>query len=495
MFNPKSNCLLFYFILFYLSNITGQGWLNIYQTLPNNYGIQVEEKTNIGYTITNEFPPQILNVDTEGELIQSISHPIASAIPTQDGNYLQSFSFNGEVILRKISVAGDTLWEKTYNDDEDIILKKIVETYDGNFWMLTNIKYSINNNFGILLWHLTEDGSIIEKKYEFYNTPYKHYPIFDAFVLSDNSLAYTFFDATNYWKRGCNIRVLNPDGSFKWQKEFGPGIYESVTSVVKTRETDQGGLIFFEVLRSLTIHPAPQVTTFYSYDNNGNKLFSKSMGNCCGHFQPAGEIAQACIPSNDTGILLISNFYDVSVGMDSLKFKKLNNNGGLIWERTMPKLFTANYGIQNSLGEYIITGEHRYSNNNYTKTMLAKLDSLGVLQWGSISGKIFIDENQNCQYDPTEIGLANSLLSHIGSNGLFSSTSNDTGHFTANTSFGDFITTTQLPSPYLSFCQDSITSMTSDTEPNDTIEIPLKSIEECPLVKIGHGAYKSSTMC
>lgn len=105
-----------------------------------------------------------------------------------------------------------------------------------------------------------------------------------------------------------------------------------------------------------------------------------------------------------------------------------------------------------------------------------------------ISGKIVLDDNNNCTYDSTDLDFIKahvivekgnfSVITHLDSNGCYS-VAVDTGTYTVRT---------ELIHPYWSVCTNNISSNLSTYSSHDTVNFVVEEEVSCPLIYVNIAA-------
>ncbi len=123
-----------------------------------------------------------------------------------------------------------------------------------------------------------------------------------------------------------------------------------------------------------------------------------------------------------------------------------------------------------------------YKNDN---TMIAT-PNCNLFQQASITGRIYRDENNNCQYDAGEVYLENIIIKNNTDLANFYDKTDTSGYYWLNLLGGENDIEVIPPNPLFQACQPSYTfDINGDTA--IVLDIPLQPIISCPLMEVNIG--------
>lgn len=492
----KSTLFLILMTFISITNLDAQGWVKIYDDLPDGQGEMVEEIPN-GYRIKGQLITEEsfeLLTDLDGDVAQFNivpDLPISNSIQLSDGNILEFSTIENpdpdmfsDVVLTKKMPDGTVIWTQTYPEERPQTPRTVIEMPSGELMVLglhhlpgTGLNFSAN----LFVRKTDATGNTISNELLLTNVESYHLSISEIFVLEDKTpLVYYEFPAFfNGVHNKCGLIKLDADGNEVWKHNFG----EELNSTA-------GNTLF-----DIRLHEDGAVSSLldFSYDtggssghgyelkkwaNDGTEAYSLQSG-----FTGQGTSATPNIqlPYADGNILLVRRYYSSFAQVNQLELKKYDGQGELIWENAFP--FTGNIynGFINESQQIFLTGKSDYW---HSPIVLIAADSLGNAYAGNVTGQIFIDENNNCEMDSVEIPYLNNDVNLTFDN-EFSITNLDTaGMFDINAF--EQISTLYLNqlSPYFQACQDSFLIELIDGVSTIDLSIGIQAIVDCPLLKI-----------
>lgn len=120
-----------------------------------------------------------------------------------------------------------------------------------------------------------------------------------------------------------------------------------------------------------------------------------------------------------------------------------------------------------------------------SRVELIKLSENGLLYSNIIKGNVYRDTNTNCAYDTSEIGF-NQLLVQVDGDDQFVTFTNQFGDYAIDVDSGSYTITPKLPNPLFEHCLP-VPSFTVDQNDSVSINLPVKSIADCPYMTIWKG--------
>ena len=164
---------------------------------------------------------------------------------------------------------------------------------------------------------------------------------------------------------------------------------------------------------------------------------------------------------------------------------KLNSVGEVEWFQTFgvngDNLVRLNDVAQSPDGSYIATGEIDQLNVHHA--FMVHLDENGVLYDNIISGKVYDDANENCDYDPSESDAPGWVIKIEGTDfDRFALTDSD-GNYSAEVPPSTF-NVRVVSHPYYSICPGSSQVIFSNSGETATVDFGLQDTVLCPLLEV-----------
>lgn len=285
----------------------------------------------------------------------------------------------------KLDSNGNIEWQRTIGGDANDGLRTLIQTSDGgyivgglsqsgisgeksesargifpsyDYWLLKL------DNQGNIEWQKTYGGDDYDDLIAVRQTSDSGY------ILGGNSISNAGYEKTedsrgneDYW-----ILRLNPKGEILWQRTFGGNDLDNISDIVQNNEGDfyVGGFSFSSISGDKTaINNGVADFWLLKLDANGNQIWQKTIGG------DQGDFLYSLYVNNDNTIIASGISYsgisgdktDISRGSSDMWFLKLNENGDMLWQKTIGG--SDGDGIKcvkkSSENEYLIGGNSRSS--------------------------------------------------------------------------------------------------------------------------------------
>lgn len=344
---------------------------------------------------------------TQGETAHSTQQ-------TSDGGYIMagvSSSNDGDIIgnhgegdgwVVKMDGNGNIEWQKALGGSNNDVIQSIRQTTDGGYIAAGSSKSTdgdttINHgnfdfwvvkldNSGNIQWQKSLGGSGIDEAQSIQQTAEGGYIVAGISSSNDGDVSGNQGDQ-DYW-----VVKLDNIGNIQWQKSLGGSDSDQALSV---QQTFDGGYI----IAGNTISTDGHITVSYGnydywvvkLDSFGNIQWQKTLGNIGDNM---GYSAQQTF---DGGYIVVGTSYDpsnIENGLPDYWVVKLNNNGGIQWDKYLGGGAHDNAITirQTPEWDYIVGGWTASNNGQVTGNhgdldyWIAKLDSNGNLKWGKTLG-------------------------------------------------------------------------------------------------------------
>lgn len=250
----------------------------------SSFGV-IEWEKSLGYLGTDQ-ANSVIQTSDNGYLVTGVLDVSASE---GEGNSRLNRHAGGDYWVTKISQNGTTLWTKYFGGTLSETPNDLIETLDNGFLLIgtsDSEDVDIQNNigtydfwvvkidaFGTLVWEKSFGGSEIDEAYSITNTNDGNYVIVGNTRSNDNDVAINKGDA-DLW-----LIKITPEGNLIWEKTFGGLSFEVGRSVVKTQ--DNGFLISGSsrsVQGDLTSNNGQNDAWVLKLNENGSLVWQKTIG-------------------------------------------------------------------------------------------------------------------------------------------------------------------------------------------------------------------------
>ncbi len=441
-------------------------------------------KTFPGSTTLGHLKLFVLKLDANGivewefedpQSLGSFVNPL-QVLQTSDGNFLISYLYgnappNNTVIVKKISSSGSTIWEKDYSNTEYSYFNDLIELSDGGYVLMGDFEDGFISG-GISVVRLNEDGSDVWTKEIIANNGDS--PIFGGHLIQDSAgdLLITGYEGFSNVEQDAFLMKIDIDGDEIWKKvynrpqvEFGLQVANIGTEYVIAGLVNPDGF--------------SNNMTLLKVDSEGTEIWYKE-------YLDEVEVNSFCkLEVADDGGYVISSTgeFDVLAKTDMflIKFdqsgeKEWINNFGRSEDEMNVSLLRHDQG-------YFLVGRSTTIDSDVL-VYVVKTDLLGVSFTNTLSGKLFFDENLNCQNDNSELGLSQWLVVASKQSEEFYGVTDDLGNYSFALDTGAYEIEAFETSGYWNICNNNFTIDFSDFNQNITQDIGAQSIIDCPLMDV-----------
>lgn len=471
--------LLVITLIFSIGTLSAQGWEKIISGTSLDSGIDVVSASDgsmimAAYSLDGlgfgDWSDMLFKVDTSGNTLWSLILNYNNAIAGGGNNNLTSTTDGGAIFAKgydsntpagldypkfwKVDTNGNLEWEIDYSSYfsslgiSNATVRNIIQITDGDYIFTGRIQdgkpYLIKIDVaGNVTWF---------RQYDM-----EWYPN-DLVETSQQEILIGGYD-------GDDLSIIKTDaiGNLIWTNSY---IGES--SAKEIAETSDGSILLIAGNNQIKL------------DNQGTLLWSNEVlfGGFTRYIPNEGFIisnilAEAPAPGFpfDMGIQMIRTDMDGNL----VWYKKYNYQAG----EDQPRGVTPT-----SDGGFATVG---YTSQNVSgrDIYIIKTDENGNVYGNEISGKIKLDENQDCIYDLTEQSLENWIVTATRSGRTFSTLTDSNGKYFLSVDTGQFELAIISPINYWSICTNNIPLDYTTTFNNDTINFLVQPIIDCPYLEIG----------
>jgi hypothetical protein len=393
MYSIARNVLLVACISLYPGLMMSQNtFLKVYPTNLDKEARDVLATSDGGYiiagstntSIMNDCDVYVIKTDANGDTVWTKSYGgpkpdyAFSMLETSDGNffivgYSQSYSAGDfDIYLLKINPTGGVVWSKTYGTSTNEEGHEIIATADGNYAIVGSTEIVSTNPPGnMYLMKIDVNGTVIWTKY--YGGPNKEY---GNSVKQTPTGGYILLGQTYSYGTGNGDAYLvktNSTGDTIWTKTYGGPLQEEGTSLVCNND----GSFAFLIRDSTSTRDID--TRVVKTDGNGTVIWDKIYGGT------KKDTPKKIISTSDGGYFLGVTSRSFGWVNPDMWVLKLNAAGDSAWSRHYggPNHEHCNAVRQTADGGYLAAG-HTKSYGPNQSIMFLKLDSNGQLGAASV---------------------------------------------------------------------------------------------------------------
>lgn len=391
----------------------------------------------------------VVRTDIDGTILwtkyydEGFQEQARAIIPTADGNYLIVGNIVGKpgerenIYLLKIDRKGGLLWSKQFGGAGSERASDVVLDSDGGFSVIGTSQAATESDDNVLLVKFDAQGTALWSKT--YGTTRKDEGkslsrIGTGYALLGNSRNETGFDN--------NIVLYRIDnaGNIIWERRIANSFREEGRAIITTQD---GGLAIAGVINDNAD------ALIVKYDANGNQRWMRSIGN-----DNIEEEANAITELKD-GSLVITGLKLVSAANVDLLVAKVDAKGNILWEKAIGDAEFTEEGrdIQaTKSGGYIITGYNGQLLNTFNDLILVKTDGSGNTITNRINGQVYIDRDNQCDYDNGESPLSGWIVKATKGLEVVYGTSDANGRYSILVDTGVYNLQVLSPNRYWSTC-------------------------------------------
>ncbi|MCU0348921.1 MAG: hypothetical protein MUC59_18420, partial [Saprospiraceae bacterium] len=405
---------------------------------------------------------------------------------TSDGGYLlcgSSFTTGGngfQFQLTKTDRLGNVVWSKTYGSTATEFARAAIETSDGGY-ALVGRSDNGNGDVGILLVKTDANGE------ELWSNTYGGPGEDEAWGIAettDNQLVITG-QSTSFSAGDQDVYLakIDLDGNFQWFQTFG-GTDDDFAFDVLPLAT--GGLMVGGTTRSFGA--GDYDVYLLKITHNGTLEWSQTYG---GAF---GEWGTYIAPMPDGGFALAGSTQSFNNWFDDIYLVRTDASGDLLWERSYVR---DRKDIPHSIermpdGGFAIAAHSRLDDVNgavlNSQAQFLRLGPQGELLTNHVQGRIFFDENNDCQSAANEIGFRGWHLTATKTGpdggGVFHGITDGDGNFSILTDTGNYELRLISPNAYWQPCENDLPLSFPNAFDTVAAIFPLQVGIACPELEI-----------
>lgn len=474
----KNKAIIISILLLVHTYSDAQGWYKTYDFGGDDYAVTVLNTLNNGYVLVGN---RIVRTDSLGNVIWETT-PVSSpehynagiayqrAVSLVDGSFvvLSKKNTSHQLILRKYSSYGFEFWEKPYliENTTGLYEECIALTSEGGFAMMLNYEDVSADATKIILLKTDSDGEVEwQQKIGTDNNDSDFYEGGSIASLDDGGIViagHKDFGTTNSF-----LYRIDGDGNVLWEKFWSIDANTTARKVLVTKDQN--------IVVVGMAHNGSDLPRMYmiKFDLDGTELWRKDVMEF-GMNWPISMIETAD-----------GNFVGAGQGDLETHLFSLDANGNYRWVQTsMPNeddFFDFQSIVQTPDGGFALGGQIDGSTHDQDM-LLMSVDSLGNYFGYHLLGKIFKDEDGDCQLSVNEIGLANRIVKAIGDK-VYYGISDENGDYDISAPIGEYELSVHSQ-PYWENCSDQYHVEINSQIDTAFLDIPQKAAVDCPLLSV-----------
>ncbi len=297
-------------------------------------------------------------------------------LPTPDGGYLivgytnTSLLYDCDLMIIKTDALGNQLWTKTYGGSKPDFPYHMLETNDGNYFLIGYSQSYGGGDLDILLQKIDPSGNQIWlKTYGGFGNDYAR----DIIATADgNYMIVGSSNSSSTTGQNANLVKIDPAGTVIWDKKYG-GSANDHGCIVK--QCSDGGYIMLGQTFSYGVGNGD--AWLVKMNSNGDTTWTKTFGGA-----QNDEGISLTINSDDSFTFVIRDSSNAGSDIDT-RIVKTSPTGTIIWDKTYggnkkdsPKMIQ-----KTSDGGYVIAAISRSFGWINPDMWILKLNSLGDTTW------------------------------------------------------------------------------------------------------------------
>lgn len=430
----------------------------------------------------------VIRTNFEGKLLWSkvydadFEEQANDIIELEDGNFLivgnsNKLGTQSNVHLLKISETGEELWSKNYgNDSFQERGEGIVPAVDGGYVIVGTTRETANGEEDILIIKVNEAGEELWTKT--YGADQED--IGRAITVFENG--YVIAGVTDNTSPGAFdkdiiIYRLDAAGELVWTepKRFATPEKDEAYDVIATRD---GNIV---IVGSI-------------FDNsNGYVIKMRGDGSVVWEqkgidLNGLGDVANAVIELVDES-LVVAGFSEPNADNINLMVAKLNSIGEIQWVSDLGRSTRTDWGedvVMTSDGGFAVAGFTAIGSSSFiTDALLVITDGEGNTTTNVIAGQVFFDKDSSCDLDPEDQPLKEWLVRVTGENETFFGTTDVNGRYRIQVDTGRYSVTVLPVNEYWESCiaggyNINLTNFYDTT----SLNFPVFIAQACPYLEV-----------
>ncbi len=399
-----------------LSNLSAQGWLQRYGISSERTSAQAIARTaDNGYIFCGYSDGgtqlYIVKTDPEGGVLSTRKYKTADDIQdvvkmtdAGDGNFMIAFATKNtptnvkNISLFKVKPSGDTLWTKQFGDTNNERIGDIQRLSDGSF-IIVGTKFTTNGDSTAILKTDPQGQQLFSTTSFFLNRKF-------ATTIAESQNRSTLFVSFRPNGASDTARLVKFDANGKNPRE----------TKIKTFGTNNDKI--FTRIDALTVLNDGNLAIIGDYfakiDTNGNVLWANSL-----EFNTSPKAFTQTLDGN----FAVVGTFDETRQVSKSFFLRVNaaNGANIVAPKQIgfiDNVAASSFPFHNAIiptpdGSFILASEEVAGGS---RARLMKIGNVGKIWTNEISGRVFVDNNGNCQQDGDDKPFLNAIIEAVNRN-------------------------------------------------------------------------------
>ena len=476
-------------MLFACSFVNGQGWENYFGSdINEDWGSSIVQTKNQDYFIlgfTEGFGVghtgiYLARTDVDGRLIWERAYDEGhitrghSIIRTNDDAFLiigeiinvpQDFQKN--VYLAKVNNRGDILWSGQFGGQENDSAWRVIPTVNAGGYMIVG-KTASSGNGGDDVYLIKTDANGIEQWSNTYGTSGNDngtgiVETTDGYLVTGSA----FNSSTN----SADLYVLKIDfaGNKIWENFYGTPNFDEGRNIVAMNDGNFA-IVGVSGINAYLLKIAP----------NGSEIWAKTFN---GNLEAeANDLIR--MPNDD---LVFTGVMGISASNSDAFLARFDKDGNEIWRKIIGRgtHFDVAQGlIQTAEKGFAIAGNNSLYGVIFNDVTFIKANANGDVYTNHLNGKIFIDEDKECDLDVGEAGLTEWIVTARSATHTFFGTSDSDGNYDITLDKGDYEVTVFEKNELWESCIAAYNVSFNNQYDTLTRNFPIEKNTLCPLMEV-----------
>jgi len=454
------------------------GWEKFYDiggTDELNSVIQTRDEGFLAVGYHTAQTPYIIKMDPDGEILWQEDYgqlnpngQFRAIVEVADGYIAVGTVSDGsgrDVLVVKINDRGEQLWANTYGGTEDDEGLGVTATNDG----------------GIAVVGFQEDQFLEKQVYilkidaagtlEWEGTYGNNYDDVGNGIIerADGSLVVAGFTELNVNASVALLLQVDETGTQELYNQIG-----SATVATDIVETANGFALsgFTNVTGDLRAK-----LIFTDLDGNFGDVFSFGDPTFVNQFES--------ITTTEDGSFVLAGFSEISPLDIEAYLVKTDSDGTEVWQKTFGRPNTPDFFFDVTTtfnDEFVMVGSHDQSLGGETDYYIAKANAEADIYSNYIIGNIFLDLNNNCDFDGSDEAVEGWIVEAVGDTHSCYGTSDADGNYAILVNNGSYTIQPHFPNNYWNSCIESQT--VNFNAPFDTLDLDFAVFVEQPCTDI-----------
>ncbi|MEO1262555.1 MAG: T9SS type A sorting domain-containing protein [Bacteroidota bacterium] len=479
-------------VLCWLSS-DAQRWEIYFGSNNEDWGHSIVQTRNEGYMIagitegfgTGNTGVYVIHTDVDGRKVWERAYDEGhitrgySIIKANDQGYLIA----GEIInvpqvieknvyLQKIDDSGDLLWNRQFGGPENESARRVIPSAnDGGYLIIGETTSFGNGGSDVYLIKIDDEGNL--EWSNTYGTSEDEEGMGAVETIDGYLVVGSGFNSAN---SSDDIYVFRIDfsGNIIWDNQYyGTAEFDQGADIVATQDGN------FALLGNSG--GVAQDVNLIKVTPDGTEIWSRKFGS---NFVSAQAVE---IVSAADGGLVFTGVVEPSSDNNDAFLTRYDLNGNEVWSKIIGRSFTFDWAEGLALtedGGFAVVGYNSQVGIFNNDVSFIKTNAQGDVYTNILDGKVFIDEDEECDLDVGEKGLREWIVSARSATNTFFGTSDNEGNYSITIDTGIYNVTVYPKNAYWESCVTGYNVNFNSQYDTLTRHFPITKSTLCPLLEV-----------